>query len=376
MPEIFRLEKTKKTTAYYIWGGLLSAGGCVTLLINVALFIIRLIGMFFVSAVFSASFLSFSIGMLAGTALIVLGAYFLRFNSRYKKIFKEVKNSARVSIDALAILLKKDLKTLSRELFLMIDKDYFGNAVIDAERKELVLDSRSSPTPQSEYEKKTVYQIRTERRTAPVYAFAAAWMIYIQVLPLYRWFDFLIAFVFAVISAYTASAVFPKVRYAEIIPRPVPVTPKVNTGNQELDELLETAGKYSEELVRLGTSITNEMIKSAIRDMVRIMGEIFGYVRLHPDKIRQIRQFVGYYIPTTIKLLNNYEEFERQRDKGENIKTSMKKIEEIIGSVKGAFEKELDDLFGDRALDISSEIAVMQKIIEEEGLSDNDPFKL
>lgn len=77
---------------------------------------------------------------------------------------------------------------------------------------------------------------------------------------------------------------------------------------------------------------------------------------------------MNYYLPTTVKLLENYNEFGKQEAKGENITSTMKKVEEVLDTVVNAFKKVLDDLFMDKALDTSVDIEVLEKMLREEGL--------
>lgn len=81
---------------------------------------------------------------------------------------------------------------------------------------------------------------------------------------------------------------------------------------------------------------------------------------------------MNYYLPTTLKLLNSYDKLSRQRVKGENIQKTMFEIEGMMETIAGAFEKQLDSLFDDDALDIAADISVMESILKQEGLSGED----
>ena len=94
--------------------------------------------------------------------------------------------------------------------------------------------------------------------------------------------------------------------------------------------------------------------------------------RKGPEKAAEIRRFMNYYLPTTLKLLNSYDKLSRQRVKGENIQKTMFEIEGMMETIAGAFEKQLDSLFDDDALDIAADISVMESILKQEGLSGED----
>ena len=76
-----------------------------------------------------------------------------------------------------------------------------------------------------------------------------------------------------------------------------------------------------------------------------------------------------YYLPMTIKLLNSYEELDRQPVQGDNIETSKKEIEGTLDTLNAAFAKLLDNLFQDTAWDVSSDISVLEAMLAQEGLT-------
>ena len=89
----------------------------------------------------------------------------------------------------------------------------------------------------------------------------------------------------------------------------------------------------------------------------------------HPQKLSQIRKFMNYYLPTTLKLLNAYDRMGSAGVSGTNIDGTMGKIETMMDTVTKAFDKQLDALFGDEALDISTDITVMENLLAQEGLT-------
>ena len=88
----------------------------------------------------------------------------------------------------------------------------------------------------------------------------------------------------------------------------------------------------------------------------------------NPAKLPQIRKFMSYYLPTTIKLLTAYDQMSRQGVSGENISGTMEKVEGMMSTIVRAFEKQLDALYGADALDISTDITVLENMMAREGL--------
>ena len=85
---------------------------------------------------------------------------------------------------------------------------------------------------------------------------------------------------------------------------------------------------------------------------------------------------MNYYLPTTIKLLNAYDRMSAQGIEGENIDKSMKSITEMLDAAIAAYKKQLDSLFANQALDIETDISVMNSMLDREGLSDKKDFNI
>ena len=95
-----------------------------------------------------------------------------------------------------------------------------------------------------------------------------------------------------------------------------------------------------------------------------------------PSDIPQIRQYMNYYLPTTIKLLNAYDRMGSAGVQGENIDKSMKNINEMLDAAIEAYKKRLDSLFENQALDIETDIEVMNTMLAREGLAGNKDFDI
>ncbi len=102
------------------------------------------------------------------------------------------------------------------------------------------------------------------------------------------------------------------------------------------------------------------------------MDRIFERVEQNPESAGDIRRLMDYYLPTTVKLLDAYQELDAQPVQGENILSSKKEIEGTLDTLNMAFEKLLDDLFQETAWDVSSDISVLRTILAQEGLTTED----
>ena len=102
-----------------------------------------------------------------------------------------------------------------------------------------------------------------------------------------------------------------------------------------------------------------------------LVDRIFDRVEQKPDTVDDIRKLMEYYLPTTIKLLEAYEELDAQPVQGENIISSKQEIEKTLDTLNTAFEKLLDELFQDTAWDLSSDISVLNTMLAQEGLTED-----
>ena len=199
---------------------------------------------------------------------------------------------------------------------------------------------------------------------APLYAAAAVWVLYALLFPLYRVGHFVI-----VLAA--SAAVYGIARlFCKDVVEEVPEEPKT-TG--KLDKMVSEGQDALEEMRRLNDSIQDAAISAQIDRLEQVSGKIFRQVQKDPTQLPQIRKFMSYYLPTTLKLLRAYDDMSHQGVQGENITGTMERVRGMMGTIVTAFERQLDSLFGDQALDISTDITVLDNMMAREGLSD-DPI--
>lgn len=147
-----------------------------------------------------------------------------------------------------------------------------------------------------------------------------------------------------------------------------------STGNPELDKMVRDGELAIREMKRLDENIAAPGVSADIVRLEQVSARIFDEVRTHPEKLPQIRRFLDYYLPTTLKLLNAYDRMSGTGISGENIDTTLAKVEGMMRTIVAAFEKQLDSLYGAEALDISTDITVLENMMAREGLVDS-PLK-
>ncbi|MCD8376100.1 MAG: 5-bromo-4-chloroindolyl phosphate hydrolysis family protein [Oscillospiraceae bacterium] len=120
---------------------------------------------------------------------------------------------------------------------------------------------------------------------------------------------------------------------------------------------------------RVNDAIADSVMSAKISRIEEITGRILDYQRQNPDKAGQLRSFLNYYLPTTLKILQAYAQLEAQGVEGENISAAKGRIEGMMDKVVEGFEAQLDRLFQDSAMDIAADVAVLEKMLEKDGLS-------
>ena len=147
---------------------------------------------------------------------------------------------------------------------------------------------------------------------------------------------------------------------------------EASTGNAELDAILKQGEASVEKIQQLNDEIPDFKLSAQIKQIEVLTEKIFAYVKEHPQDVRQIRQFLNYYLPTTIKLLEQYVVLQNQGMRMGNIDEGMKKIEAMLDKVIVAFQRQLDSLFESSVVDITADIQVMEQMMASEGLAGRD----
>lgn len=123
------------------------------------------------------------------------------------------------------------------------------------------------------------------------------------------------------------------------------------------------------EIRRLNDDIDDPVMSEKIDRIGEITGKIFAYQKQSPGRAGQLRSFLSYYLPTTLKILRAYARMEEQGVEGENIRSAKARIEGMMDKVVEGFEKQLDRLFQDDAMDIATDVQVLERMLEKDGLS-------
>ena len=139
----------------------------------------------------------------------------------------------------------------------------------------------------------------------------------------------------------------------------------------EVQKVIAEGDAFVQKLRACNDAIPGEEISAKISHMEVVVDKIFERVEQNPESVDDIRKLMEYYLPTTIKLLEAYEEMDDQPIGGDNIHSAKAEIEATLDTLNIAFEKLLDSLFQSAAWDVSSDISVLNTMLAQEGLNDS-----
>ena len=144
--------------------------------------------------------------------------------------------------------------------------------------------------------------------------------------------------------------------------------------NPDLNTMIQEGNKYILQLRDLNDAIEGEVISQKLFKLENLLKEIFEQVKVHPEQMDEMHKFMEYYLPTTLKLVTAYEEFDRVSVPGEDILAAKAEIEKTLDTINMAFAELLNKLFRDRAFDAATDAQVLKTMLAKEGLTREPAF--
>lgn len=210
-------------------------------------------------------------------------------------------------------------------------------------------------------------------RKAGIIAFGAAFALYALLpLPLYRLGDYMLAAAVSLLAAKVVSimAQGPDLRSPEEKARdaqPLPVT-----GDAAVDDMFRQGQALLDQIHEENDAIPDPELSRQMDELSRLTREIFRTVADKPAKAPQIRRFMAYYLPTTLKMLASYRQMDERGVTGQEAEQVRRQIHESLDVVVKACEKQLNNLYRDDYLDVSTDIDVLQQMLRRDGLVETD----
>lgn len=139
-----------------------------------------------------------------------------------------------------------------------------------------------------------------------------------------------------------------------------------------LDQVTAEGREYLKKLRELNDVIPGEVISVKLRRLETVIEKIFYVLSRHPEQANDMERFMEYYLPTTIKLVSAYRDFDSIGISGDNISMVKTDVEETLDTINQAFEQLLDSLFQNEAFDISTDASVLQTMLRKDGYVSSD----
>ena len=197
------------------------------------------------------------------------------------------------------------------------------------------------------------------RSAIPIYIAAAMWILYGLVLPLYKVQHIAMAAGLSIAAYLVAGRFFPG-RTVEA---------DLDSGDSQINQELKNSRLELEKITAAGKSIQSSVIVQKLNRMQVAGQEILSAVAQKPERASQVRKFMKYYLPTTGKLLEQYQTMAGVDVKGEHINKAMASVENSLDLIAAAFEKQLDQLYRDDAVDMTSDVQVLETMMAGDGLT-------
>ena len=146
---------------------------------------------------------------------------------------------------------------------------------------------------------------------------------------------------------------------------------RATTGDAEVDSLILRGQQMLQQVRAENDRLPDPEISAQIDQIESIANQIFKAVIEQPQKAKQIKRFMDYYLPTTLKMLVAYRRMEEGNVKGATADAARIRIRDSLNLVIEAFTKQLAKLYENDALDITTDIDVMETMLKQDGLIDS-----
>lgn len=197
----------------------------------------------------------------------------------------------------------------------------------------------------------------------PIYIAAGVFLAGALILPVYSLWGLIVTAALSGAAYIVASKKIP--------PRVVKVAAPeraYKTGVEDADALLRDLAAGMKTLAQLDDRIADEELSEAIRRMVKAGRSIMKVIEDKPEKSRDVRRFAAYYLPTAVKVLDTYARLDESGAQGHVASGLRDDVHKNARTIAAAFEAQLDALFSDEALDVSSDLDVLDAITKSEGI--------
>ena len=220
---------------------------------------------------------------------------------------------------------------------------------------------------------------RNKGRKIGLIAFGATVLLYSLIFPLYRPFDFVLCAVLALgagkLFSIMGQGLDPeKLRGgAKQHPADDPLEEVLVTGDEDADLTIQRGMELLAQIRAENDAIPDPQLSAQMEQLESMCMQIFRTVADKPAKASQIRKFMNYYLPTTLRMLTGYRTMCERGVSQSEIDQSHASLVRGMEMVLTACQKQLDTLYRDTILDVSTDIDVLEQMLHRDGFADAAP---
>ena len=156
--------------------------------------------------------------------------------------------------------------------------------------------------------------------------------------------------------------------------RPEPEPSVSAKQKSELQTMIDEGTDYIRKLRNLNDRIPGEVISAKLFCLENLLMDIFESVKQHPEQMDRMHKLISYYLPTTLKLVESYEKFDKISSPGPDIIKAKTEIENTLDTINQAFRELLNNLFQDTVFDVTTDAQVLKTMLAKEGLTRDMDF--
>ena len=140
-----------------------------------------------------------------------------------------------------------------------------------------------------------------------------------------------------------------------------------STKNTNLYEILKNAKSQTTQIFDISKQLEDRELIANVQDICNTSNKIIDTLSKNPGKLSQVNNFINYYLPVTIKILQRYDEIENQKLNSEESQKFMKSVRDMIAKIKEAFHEQLNNMYQAEILDTDAELKVFEEMLKSDG---------
>ena len=140
-----------------------------------------------------------------------------------------------------------------------------------------------------------------------------------------------------------------------------------STKNTNLYEILKNAKSQTTQIFDISKQLEDRELIANVQEICNTSNKIIDTLSKNPGKLSQVNNFINYYLPVTIKILQRYDEIENQKLNSEESQKFMKSVRDMIAKIKEAFHEQLNNMYQAEIIDTDAELKVFEEMLKSDG---------